>query len=80
MFSSWNSVSVITREHLIFRFPLVSFNLAQELRWSVGESLVTQPHVLLSDGQGTVQTLTGQLKVIHGHLQNIWEGCDSVQR
>lgn len=55
--------------HLVLSLPLLAFNATQVLRDSHGEALVSKPHVLLSDGQGTVQAFASQLKIIHGHLQ-----------
>lgn len=67
----WEASSFrLTWLQLIFRFEGLPLDVTQVLGGRAGEALVGQPHVLLSDGQGTVQTLTGQLKVIHGHLRS----------
>lgn len=58
----------LTWLHGVFRLKGLSLNVPQVLGCGEGEALVGQPHVLLSDGQSTVHTLTGNLKVIHGYL------------
>ena len=58
----------LTWLHLILDPELLSLDVTQVLGGRAWEALEGQPHVLLPDSQGTVQTLTGQLKVIHGHL------------
>lgn len=55
--------------HLVLKLPWLALDATQVLRDSQGEALVSKPHVLLSDRQGTVQAFARQLKIIHGHLQ-----------
>lgn len=58
----------LTRLDLIFSFEVFSLDVTQVLGGRAREALVGQPHVLLPDGQGAVQTPAGQLEVVHGHL------------
>lgn len=60
---------LLTWLHLVLRFEGLSLDLTQKLGGCSGITLIGQSHVLLPDGQCPVQTLTGQLKVIHGHLK-----------
>lgn len=59
----------LTWLQLIVRLEGFTLDITQVLGGRAWEALEGQFHVLLSDGQGTVQTLTGQLKVIQGHLK-----------
>ena len=54
--------------HLVFNLPCPAVNTSQDLRDSTWEALDGKLHVLLPDGQGTVQAVASQLKIIHGHL------------
>ena len=63
------SPSLLTWQHLVLRFEALALDFTQVLGGRAWEALIGQPHVLLPDGQGAVQTLTGQLKVVHGHLK-----------
>lgn len=65
----------LTWMHLILRFVILCLNVAQVLGDCPWEALIGQPHVLLPDGQGTIQTFAGQLKVIHGHLKHRCVRC-----
>lgn len=59
---------LLTWLDLVFSFEGISLDVTQILGGRAWEALVGQPHVLLPDGQGAVQTPAGQLEVVHGHL------------
>lgn len=60
---------LLTWLHLIVNLEGFTLNITQVLGGRAWEALESQFHVLLPDGQGTVQTFAGQLKVIQGHLK-----------
>lgn len=62
------SSPLLTWLDLVFSFEGFSLDVTQVLGGRAREALVGQPHVLLPDGQGAVQTPAGQLEVVHGHL------------
>lgn len=64
------SSPLLTWLDLIFNFEGIPLDVTQVLGGRAWEALEGQPHVLLPDGQGAVQTPAGQLKVVHGHLAN----------
>lgn len=63
------SSPLLTWLDLVFGFESLPLDVTQVLGSRAREALVGQTHVLLPDGQGAVQTLAGQLEVIHGHLK-----------
>lgn len=63
------TLTLLTWLDLVFGFESLPLNVTQVLGSRAWEALVGQMHVPLPDGQGSVQTLAGQLEVIHGHLK-----------
>lgn len=63
------ALTLLTWLDLVFGFESLPLDVTQVLGSRAREALVGQTHVLLPDGQGAVQTLAGQLEVIHGHLK-----------
>lgn len=69
LLSSDLTLTPLTWLDLVLGFERLPLDVTQVLGSRAREALVSQTHVLLPDGQGAVQTLAGQLEVIHGHLK-----------